>query len=166
MIFLPHMAWFTATALYVTGCMRTARGHRTFRIALLIIVLVNEETWFAYRHFVLGMPLAENLPLHFCYLSVFVLLAGLAIGWRIFAEWAYYPCMVDALMVVVFPPISETGAIRAIAEVRYFVTHIALVGAGFYFISAAATTRWPGGLGHCAGLSGHSRLRCGDYSAQ
>ena len=137
MIFLPHMAWLAATALSVTGCMRmarvSARGHRIFRIALSIIVLVNEGAWFAYRHFVLGMPLAENLPLHLCDLSVFVLLAGLVTGWRIFAEWAYYPGVVGALLAVVFPAISETGAIRAVAEIRYFVTHIALVGAGFYF---------------------------------
>ena len=43
------------------------------------------------------------------------------------------PGVVGALLAVVFPAISETGAIRAVAEIRYFVTHIALVGAGFYF---------------------------------
>ena len=31
-----------------------------------------------------------------------------------------------------FPAVSETGAIRPIAEARYFITHIALVGVGFY----------------------------------
>ena len=41
--------------------------------------------------------------------------------------------MVGALLAVCFPAISETGSIRPIAEIRYFLTHIALVGAGFYF---------------------------------
>ena len=137
MVFLPHMAWLAATALFVASCIRMARAsarcHRVFRIALFAIVLGNEGTWFAYRHFVLAMPRGENLPLHLCDLSVFALLAGIATGWRPFAEWAYYPGVVGALLAVVFPAVSETGAIRAVAEVRYFVTHIALVGAGLYF---------------------------------
>ena len=150
MVFLPHMVWLVATALAVVGCMRmaraSARGHRIFCVALFVVVLVNEGAWFAYRHFAVGMPLAENLPLHLCDLSVFALLTGLATGWRPFAEWAYYPGVVGALLAVVFPAVSETGAIRAVAEVRYFVTHIALVGAGFYFT--------------------FGRLRCGGHPAQ
>ena len=38
------------------------------------------------------------------------------------------------LLAVVFPAVSETGAIRSIAEARCFITHIALVGAGFYLV--------------------------------
>ena len=136
MVFLPHMAWLAATALFVASCIRMARAsarcHRVFRIALFAIVLGNEGAWFAYRHFVLAMPLGENLPLHLCDLSVFALMAGIATGWRPFAEWAYYPGVVGALMAVAFPAVSETGAIRAVAEARYFLTHIALVGVGFY----------------------------------
>ena len=108
------------------------QGHRTFRIALFIGVLINEGAWFAYRHFTVGMRLAENLPFHLCGLSVFALLAGLATNQRFFAAWAYFPGVVGALLAVVFPAVSETGAIRPIAEARYFITHIALVGAGFY----------------------------------
>ncbi len=37
-----------------------------------------------------------------------------------------------ALLAVCLPAISETGPIRPIAEIRYFLTHIALVGVGFY----------------------------------
>ncbi|MGB1893299.1 MAG: TIGR02206 family membrane protein [Candidatus Latescibacterota bacterium] len=136
MISLPHIVWLTATAAFVFGCARMAhaspRGHHIFRIALFVGVLINEGAWFAYRHFTVGMRLAENLPLHLCDLSVFALLAGLATDRRFFADWAYFPGVVGALLAVVFPAVSETGAIRPIAEARYFITHIALVGAGFY----------------------------------
>ena len=80
-----------------------------------------------------GIPIADNLPLHLCDLSVFVLFAGLATGGRLWSELAYYAGVVGALLAVCFPAISETGAIRLIAEIRYFLTHVALVGAGFYF---------------------------------
>ena len=136
MIFLPHIAWLAATAAFVIGCIYMTRvstqGHRIFRIALFFGVLINESAWFAYRHFIVGMRLAENLPLHLCDLSVFALLAGLATDRRFLAEWAYFPGVVGALLAVVFPAVSETGAIRPIAEARYFITHIALIGAGFY----------------------------------
>ena len=59
----------------------------------------------------------------------FGLLAGLATNQRLFAECAYFPGMVGALLAVVFPPVSETGAIRPITEARYFIAHMALVGA-------------------------------------
>ena len=136
MISLPHIAWLAATAAFVIGCICMAhmsiQSHRTFRIALFVGVLINEGAWFAYRHFTVGMRLAENLPLHLCDLSVFALLAGLATNQRFFAEWAYFPGVVGALLAVIFPAVSETGAIRPIAEARYFITHIALVGVGFY----------------------------------
>ena len=136
MIFLPHVAWLSATAAFVTGYARIAhvsiQGHRIFRIALFVGVLINERAWFAYRHFTVCMRLTDNLPIHLCDLSVFALLAELETNQRFFAKWAYFPDVVGTLLVVVFPAVSETGAIRPIAEARYFVTHIALVGAEFY----------------------------------
>ena len=120
----------------------TGRAHATFRLALFALVLVNELGWFAYRHFVVGIPIADNLPLHLCDLSVFVLFAGLATGGRLWSELAYYAGVVGALLAVCFPAISETGSIRPIAETRYFLTHIALVGAGVLFhLWGAATAR-------------------------
>ena len=133
---LPHLTWLAVTAAFIIGCVTMAhvstQGHRIFRIALFLVVLINEGAWFIHRHFTAGMQLAENLSLHLCDLSVYALFAGLATDRRFFAEWAYFPGVVGALLAVVFPAISETGAIRPIAEARYFITHIALVGAGFY----------------------------------
>ena len=134
-----HLFWIGMAALFAAGCanMRrwppTGRAHAAFRLALFALVLVNELGWFAYRHFVVGIPIADNLPLHLCDLSVFVLFAGLATGGRLWSELAYYAGVVGALLAVCFPAISETGSIRLIAEIRYFLTHVALVGAGFYF---------------------------------
>ena len=108
------------------------QGHRIFRITLFVGVPINEGAWFAYRHFTVGMRLAEKLPLHLFDLSVFALLTELETNQRFFAKWAYLQDMVGALLAVVFPAVSETGAIRPIAEAGYFITHIALVGAEFY----------------------------------
>ncbi len=136
MIQLPHIVWLATTAACIIGCLRMARAsaqtHKLFRIGLFVGVLLNESAWFVYRHITVDMRLADNLPLHLCDLSVFALLAGLATNRRFFAEWAYFPGVIGALLAVVFPAVSETGAIRPIAEARYFITHIALVGAGFY----------------------------------
>ncbi|MEE2658845.1 MAG: TIGR02206 family membrane protein [Candidatus Latescibacterota bacterium] len=132
-----HLFWLGVTAVFVAGCVQahrlSARGHARFRAAFFSVVLVNELAWFCYRHFVAGIPLVGNLPLHLCDISVFTLLAGLVTGRRLFVEWAYYPGVVGALLAVCFPAISESGAIRVVAEIRYFLTHVALVGAGFYF---------------------------------
>ena len=136
---LRHLLWIGLAVLFAVGCanMRrwppTGRAHAAFRLALFALVLVNELGWFAYRHFAVGISLTDNLPLHLCDLSVFVLFVGLATGGRLWSELAYYAGVVGALLAVCFPAISETGSIRLIAEIRYFLTHVALVGAGFYF---------------------------------
>jgi hypothetical integral membrane protein (TIGR02206 family) len=133
-----HLFWIGVAALFVIGCInmrrlpRASRWHSAFRISLFVLILVNELSWFCYRHFSADLPLSRNLPLHLCDLSVFVMFAALATGKRLFAELSYYPGVVGALLAVCLPAISETGSIRLIAEIRYFLTHIALVGVGFY----------------------------------
>ena len=131
-----HLFWIGVAALFVVGCInmrrlpRASRWHSAFRISLFVLILVNELSWFGYRHFSADLPLSRNL--HLCDLSVFVMFAALATGKRLFAELSYYPGVVGALLAVCLPAISETGSIRLIAEIRYFLTHIALVGVGFY----------------------------------
>ena len=133
-----HLFWIGVSALFVIGCInmrrlpRASRWHSAFRISLFVLILVNELSWFCYRHFSADLPLSRNLPLHLCDLSVFVMFAALATGKRLFAELSYYPGVVGALLAVWLPVISEAEAIRLIAEIRYFLTHIALVGVGFY----------------------------------
>ena len=133
-----HLFWISVAVLFVIGCIsmrrlpRASRWHSAFRISLFVLILVNELSWFGYRHFSADLPLSRNLPLHLCDLSVFVMFAALATGKRLFAELSYYPGVVGALLAVCLPAISETGSIRLIAEIRYFLTHIALVGVGFY----------------------------------
>ena len=133
-----HLFWIGVSALFVIGCInmrrlpRASRWHSAFRISLFVLILVNELSWFCYRHFFADLPLSRNLPLHLCDLSVFVMFAALATGKRLFAELSYYPGVVGALLAVCLPAISEAGSIRLIAEIRYFLTHIALVGVGFY----------------------------------
>ena len=133
-----HLFWISVAVLFVIGCIsmrrlpRASRWHSAFRISLFVLILVNELSWFGYRHFSADLPLSRNLPLHLCDLSVFVMFAALATGKRLFAELSYYPGVVGALLAVCLPAISEAGSIRLIAEIRYFLTHIALVGVGFY----------------------------------
>lgn len=133
-----HLFWIGVAALFVIGCINMRRlpldssWHSAFRISLFVLILVNELSWFGYRHLSTDLPLARNLPLHLCDLSVFVMFAALATGRKLFAELSYYPGVAGALLAVCLPAISETGSIRLIAEIRYFLTHIALVGVGFY----------------------------------
>ena len=133
-----HLFWIGVSALFVIGCInmrrlpRASRWHSAFRISLFVLILVNELSWFCYRHFSADLPLSRNLPLHLCDLSIFVMFAALATRRRLFAELSYYAGVVGALLAVCLPAISETGPIRPIAEIRYFLTHIALVGVGFY----------------------------------
>jgi hypothetical integral membrane protein (TIGR02206 family) len=103
------------------------------RVSLFVVVLLNESAWFMYRHTAGGVEVVDNLPLHLCDMSVFIMLITLATGNRRVAELSYYAGVTGALIAVVVPAISETGSIRFIAEIRYFLTHIALVGVGFYF---------------------------------
>lgn len=132
-----HLGWILLTVFCVAGAVRasvlTPRGHRYLRAGLFTLVLLNESAWFAYRHFIAQIPLVQNLPLHLCDISVFALLAGLVTRHRLLAEFSYYAGVVGALLAVCFPAISEQGAIYVVAEIRYFITHIALVAAGFYF---------------------------------
>ena len=138
MLSARHLLWIGVAALFAIGCInmrrlpRASRWHAAFRISLFVLILVNELSWFCYRHFAADLPLARNLPLHLCDLSAFVMFAALATGRRLFAELSYYPGVVGALLAVCLPAISETGSIRLVAEMRYFLTHIALVGVGFY----------------------------------
>ena len=134
-----HFFWLGLTALFVVGCINMkrlppdSRWHRVLRTALFTLILINESSWFCYRHFVTQIPLVQNLPLHLCDLAVFTMLFALVTGQRLFVELSYYAGVVGALLAVIFPSISETGDIRFIAEIRYFLTHIILVGGGFYF---------------------------------
>ena len=136
---LYHLFWLSLTALFVIGSFNMRRfdlnsvWHRVFRIGLFLIVGTNEIAWFLYRHFAFQLPLVDNLPLHLCDVSVFIMLFTLATGSKTLAELSYYMGAVGALLAVCFPAISETGSIRLIAEIRYFITHIALVGVGVYF---------------------------------
>ena len=134
-----HLFWLGVTVLFVVGCINmrrlplTCRGHKLFKVSVFSLVLVSEFCWFGYRHIVADVALVRNLPLHLCDISVFVMFVALATDSRRFAELSYFPGVVGALLAVCLPAISESGAIRTIAEIRYFVTHIALVGIGFYF---------------------------------
>ena len=59
--------------------------NRSLNIAAILafaLVLVNELGWFPYRHFVVGIPIVDNLSLHLCDLSVFVLFAGAGNRWE------------------------------------------------------------------------------------
>lgn len=134
-----HFFWLGLTVVFVIGCINMkrlpldSRWHRVLRTVLFALLVINESSWFCYRHVVAQIPLVENLPLHLCDLSVFTMLFTLVTGRKLFAELAYYMGVVGALLAVCFPSIAETGDIRTIAEIRYFITHIALVGGGFYF---------------------------------
>ena len=134
-----HLLWILLTALAAAGCIgmrrfsAESRAHGIFRITLLAIVVANECAWFLYRHLVAEVPLANNLPLHLCDISIVLMILTLATGRRRLAELSYYAGVSGALMAVCIPVVLESGAIRLIAEIRYFVTHIALVGVGFYF---------------------------------
>lgn len=135
---VTHLFWLFVTVLVVVGCISmrrwptTSQAHAAFRSGIFGLVLINELAWFAYRHLVADVPIEKNLPLHLCDMSVFVMFVALATRRRIFVELSYYAGVSGALFAVVFPAISESGSIRLIAEIRYFVTHIALVGVGFY----------------------------------
>ncbi len=136
---LHHFFWLGLTVLSVIGCISMrrfsleSRWHRCLRITFFALLIINESSWFCYRHVVEQIPLVRNLPLHLCDLSVFIMLFVLVTGSKLFADLSYYMGVVGALLAVSFPSIDETGAIRTIAEIRYFLTHIVLVGGGFYF---------------------------------
>ena len=134
-----HLFWLAMTLLFVIGCISMKRvplsalWHRWLRGTLFVIIVANEVSWFSYKHFVLQQALVKNLPLHLCDISVFVMLFTLATNKKVLAELSYYAGLVGALLAVCFPAISETGSIYTIAVIRYYITHIALVGVGCYF---------------------------------
>ena len=135
---IPHAAWLALTFIFATFCTAMGRlpagsdAHGRLRIALIVLVTFNETAWTLYRHVVVGIPLVENLPLHLCDLAVILLLAGLITRRTRLAELSYFVGVPGALLAIIFPAVSETGAIRTIAELRYFTTHIAIVAGGFY----------------------------------
>lgn len=138
-VFSPqHLMWLGLAVLFVAGCVEMRRmpldspWHRVLRVSLFGLVLLNESWWFIYRYTVGDVALVDNLPLHLCDISVFVILITLATENRRLAELSYYAGATGALLAVAVPAISETGSIRNIAIARYFVTHIVLVGVGFY----------------------------------
>ena len=134
-----HLFWIIVSALFVAGCFnmkhvqKTSLWHLFLRTGLFVLVACNESAWFLYRHLVFEKPVTQNLPLHLCDLSVFIMLVTLVTDNKRLAELSYYMGAVGALLAVCFPAISETGDIRRIAEARYFITHIALIGVGVYF---------------------------------
>jgi len=133
-----HLLWLAVTALTVAGCIAMrrfpdgSRAHFVFRRTLIAVVLANELAWFLYRHFGAGLAAVDNLPLHLCDISVFVMVLALVTNARPLVEFAYFAGVSGALLAVCVPAVSETGAIRLIAEIRYFITHVALIGVGFY----------------------------------
>ena len=139
-LFSPyHFFWLGLTAVFVIACINMkrlpldSRWHLVLRVALFALLVINEVSWFTYKYIVAQVPFVKNLPLHLCDLAFLTMLFTLATDRKLFAELAYYMGVVGALLAVCFPSISETGDIRLIAEIRYFLTHILLVGGGFYF---------------------------------
>ena len=112
---MRHLVWLGATVGFVTACMQMGRlaltscWHTMFRVSVFTLVLVNESAWFCYRHFVAGIPIIENLPLHLCDISVFVMFAALVTDNRRLAELSYFPGVAGALLAVCLPAISESG---------------------------------------------------------
>ena len=139
-LFSPrHLCWLALTGLAVWAAVYSGRlpqdaaWRRHLHLFLFFSVLFNESAWFVYRHTVLLVPLAKNLPLHLCDFSVFMLLLTAFTDKSRPRELLYYAGVIGALLAVLFPAISERGTIYPVAEVRYFYTHIALIAGGFYF---------------------------------
>ena len=136
---LYHFFWIGVTISFVVGCYQMGRIpfssvlHKVFRFSLFTLVAFNEATWFIYRHYILEIPIIRSLPLHLCDISVFIMLYTLISKCRWTGELLYFMGAVGALLAVCMPAINEVGDIQLIAEIRYFITHIALVGVGVYF---------------------------------
>jgi len=136
---LNHFFWLGVTIAFVVGChtMRLIHPnsvlHQIFRFSLFILVCFNELAWFLYRHYVAEITISKNLPLHLCDISVLIMLYTLLSKRSWTGELSYFMGAVGALLAVCMPAIDEVGSIRLIAEIRYFITHIALVGVGVYF---------------------------------
>ena len=122
-----HLLWLLVTTLFVAGCIGMQRP------TLFVTVVLNETAWFLYRHYVVVVPLAHNLPLHLCDISVGLMLMTLATDMNRLRELSYVAGTTGAIFAVSVPVISESSDIRVVAEIRYLLTHIALVGVGFYF---------------------------------
>ena len=152
---LQHLLWLSLTTLFVGGCIGMGRlrldshWHGALRASLFVIVLLNESWWFIYRHTASGVALVDNLPLHLCDMSVFLMLITLATGNKCLAELSYYAGVTGALLAVCVPAITETGAIRLLAEIRYFVAEDSFRAGGAIDV-----------VGHVTGR--YDRLRKGD----
>lgn len=103
-----------------------------FRYAVAAVVFLNELLWTLFRHFSLHVPVRENLPLHLCDLSFFILLLGLVRPTDRLADLAYFLGVPGALLAMFFPSIPETGAVGALAVFRFYLTHGAIFLTGFY----------------------------------
>ncbi len=109
------------------------RAHRRFQWIMFSLLVANELWWFLTQRFALHQPFVNNLPLHLCDFAFFLVLAGILFRRKTIYELAYYLGVSGAVMALAFPNISETGAIRPIATIRFFLTHGILVAMGFYF---------------------------------
>jgi hypothetical integral membrane protein (TIGR02206 family) len=135
---LKHLMWMTASLLFGVACILFARVppesrlHKIFCRSLFWIVLVNEIAWSLFRHFYLHVPLRENLPLHQSDLTFFNLLLGVATKKRIFCDVAYFVGIPGAFLGILLPHIEETGMFLNASIARYYLTHGAMFGVGFY----------------------------------
>lgn len=133
-----HLCWIIGALLFSALCIairrlgKETKWHTVLRWTLFSIVFVNEVWWFLFSLWCLDYPFQYNLPLHLCDFSIIVLLIGLATRRRIFCDLAYFVGVPGAALAILFPDIAEVGGIQSIAIARFFVTHIALFGIGFY----------------------------------
>ena len=119
--FIPHRKKFSF------------KTHQILRLSLFWVLLINETWWFLFRHFFLKVPIQNNLPLHLCDVAVFMTLFAVYFKKNILYEMTYYISFSSGLLAIIFPNISESGAVAYIAQLRYFVTHTSILVSGIYF---------------------------------
>jgi len=107
--------------------------HLFFRFSLLSILVTNEISWFVFRHTWLNVPLKDNLPLHLCDFSFFMVIIGLLLPQKkIASQLCYYIGVSGSLFAILLPDISETDSLQTIAVMRYFITHMGIFIVGLY----------------------------------
>jgi len=108
---------------------QNATQMRTIAGALILV----EVFWTLFRVYNLHSPWRQNLPLHISDFSFICLVLGLLSQRILFCNLTLLIGVPVAFLAMAFPVISEIGAWRTIAIIRFYTTHSAIFLGGLYF---------------------------------